>query len=199
MNVGPHICSGILWNGTMRFQKANPWLRNSKKDQMIAAVEEPMQFTHTISVRLSTIYDIWKRRYDCLTWCNLFLGFQQANLAKLRLRITSLPGIACQCRTWPGHWEGFKLTGQITGQRQGDPLCNPSVNLCQQSKPHNRHTNYIQAVFRQIILSTCYKQFYCFRDLFLYLLCPSDIPALHPRKEWMDPRAEVSGAGIGSF
>ena len=117
-------------------KQTHGWETKKNIKGLIAAVDENMQrFTHTISVRLSAIYDIWKRRYDSHLM-QLFVGFQQANLAKLRLRITSLPGIACQSRTWPmdmvrpsslcfllGHWESFKPTGhkKITGQRQGDP------------------------------------------------------------------------------
>ena len=63
-------------------KQTHGWETAEKTKRLIAAVDESMQrFTHTIiSVRLSAIYDIWKRQYDCLTWCNYSLAFNKRTL-----------------------------------------------------------------------------------------------------------------------
>lgn len=148
------------FHGTMRFQKANPWLRNSREDQKTdcsggrihAAVHSHDYFSSSQRDLRYLKASIWLSHL-----MQLFVGFQQANFAKLRLRITSLLGIACQCRTWPMDTNGYgkavftllyfafyldtETVSNPLGTRKsqanikGIPMQSISNNLCQQSKP----------------------------------------------------------------
>ena len=211
MNVGPHIC---LWNHEI--SESKPMAEKQQKRSKDCL----QRWTKTCSGSLTRFQFVWARStisesVDMVVSIDAIIRWfstsEPCQIAAKDHVITrhSMPmpnltngygkAVFTLLFTWTlgkfqTHWaqENHRPTSRGS-------LYNPSVNLCQQLKSHNKHTNYIHAVFRQLLHSTCYTQFYCFRGLFLYFWCPGDIPAWHPRKEWMDPRAELSGAGIGCF
>lgn len=137
-------------------KQTHGWETATKTKWLIATVDETMQrFTHTISASVDMILslDAIIRWFSTSEPCQIAAKDHVITRHSIPMpNLTNGYGKAvfALLSTWALgkfqlHWAQENHRPTTRGS-----LCNPSVNLCQQSKPYKKNTNYIHAVFRQL-------------------------------------------------